>query len=745
MDELLSPNKKTKKKERNVHLSDDFFFDLQKKEGFYKNISDLKKEFNLKIDNLLKFQRENEEKLKDQITSILTKQKDLYEKYTNLKVKNDSINEINIFKSKTEGDIFTHSVKIEQLSKDVMNMMYKYDKIYLENFNFPGLVGNNGCRFRNFREYVKYQISKTDSILKEKTNIDEVIKNLNIKNIQMTENFTKQNEMLEKKIKQYTNLKFDEITKNINSLPDVFIQKCEGLKIENSKYAADLLIQAKRLAESFDTIKKIEEDLTIKIAKFEEKNKELNIERNKEIDHILFESQGIKNDISYLTREIKTCTENESFYVNKIDKIEKNHTNVTSKIDTLSVEIEKVSQCVTNCTKMINAYNNSTYNNGLFMSKLNSLTSSNNESTKSSNSNSNINYNYNSSNNNNNSSQQIKSEIEKWNQIKKEIEKKIYFHDSKISDYNRANRKQIEQMKNEMDLKITDLSDKIKQNDRKHDQLKSHIDEFSNQNQIFTESLHNIKKYATDLNSTIKSFETKINQRDSTTKRELDKIKSQNESLNQNLYENNKNIQLLNTKVNELMDNIQKVSNSIKDNDSVDNSEPKYSRKVYKHQTNLKYNLPSQPSLNNSNSGIHFTNAYCNIPSVYPYSQRAKKTFFSSIELYNANLLLRKSESQKNIKVLAPDDIQLVKSPSSKLIKRKLSQKFNKTNAISYSKDPSSRMDSFSKIKERIHSNYQGGTFTSEMKKHKIKSVKLLYKHLPSFVPDQEIEDAFKK
>ena len=95
------------------------------------------------------------------------------------------------------------------------------------------------------------------------------------------------------------------------------------------------------------------------------------------------------------------------------------------------------------------------------MSKLNSLSSSNNESTKSTNSNSIINYN---SSNNNNNSQQNKSEVERWNQIKKEIEKKIYFHDSKISDYNKANRKQIEQMKNEMDLKITELLEQIKQN-----------------------------------------------------------------------------------------------------------------------------------------------------------------------------------------------------------------------------------------------------------------------------------------
>ena len=624
-----------------------------------------------------------------------------------------------------------------------MNMMYKYDKIYLDNFNFPGLIGNDGCRFQNFREYVKYQISKTDSFLKEKTNQDEVIQNLNLKNSQMIDNFAKQNEFLEKKIKQYTNIKFEEITKNMNSLPDVFINKCEGLKIENSKYAADLVIQAKRLAGSFDTIKKIEEELTTKIAQFEEKNKQLNIERNKEIDRILFESQEIKNDISYLTREIKTCTENESYYVDKINKIEKNHTNVTSKIDSLSVEVEKMNQAVNNCTKMINTNNNSTYSNSLFMSKLNSLSSSNNESTKSINSNSIINYNS-SNNNNNNNSQQNKSEVERWNQIKKEIEKKIYFHDSKISDYNKANQKQIEQMKNEMDLKITELLDQIKQNDRKHDQLKSNIDEFSNQNQLFTESLHNIKKYSRDLNSRIKSLESKINQRDST-KRDLDTIKSQNESFNRHLYENNQNIQLLNSRVNELMDNIQKVAHSIKDNDSLNNSNSNHIRKMSKHQTNIKYTVPSQPSLNNSNSGVHYTNVYCNVPSVYPYTQRAKKTFFSSIELYNANLLLRKSESQKNVKVSVPDDIQLVNSPSSNLIKKKLSQKFNKTNAGSNSKDLSSGMDSYSKIRERKHSNYQGGTFNSEMRKQKIKSVKLLYKHLPSFVPDQEIEDVFKQ
>ena len=182
--------------------TDSFFFDLQRKEGLYRNISELKKEFNNKLNNFLENQKQNEELISQRFTSIINKQNDLFTLFVDIKEKQDLIDSLPTFKRKIEEDTMTHAIKIEQLTKDLSNLMFKYDKIYLDNFHYPNLIGNDGCRFLNFKQYVTFTIKKIDELLKAKTNQDELIQSMAAKNEQNVANFLKLNANLEKKLKQ---------------------------------------------------------------------------------------------------------------------------------------------------------------------------------------------------------------------------------------------------------------------------------------------------------------------------------------------------------------------------------------------------------------------------------------------------------------------------------------------------------------------------------------------------------------
>ena len=56
-------------------------------------------------------------------------------------------------------------------------MAFKYDRIYIDNFNFPGLIGEEN-RFQNFKEYVFFQIETIDDLKSAKESNDNMIKQL---------------------------------------------------------------------------------------------------------------------------------------------------------------------------------------------------------------------------------------------------------------------------------------------------------------------------------------------------------------------------------------------------------------------------------------------------------------------------------------------------------------------------------------------------------------------------------------
>ena len=85
------------------------------------------KEINIKINNKFDLMEKNQKKLIDL--------------YVDLKRKTEIISEFPDFKIKTNEEIYSKKIQIEGIQKDMNDMAFKYDRIYIDNFNFPGLIG----------------------------------------------------------------------------------------------------------------------------------------------------------------------------------------------------------------------------------------------------------------------------------------------------------------------------------------------------------------------------------------------------------------------------------------------------------------------------------------------------------------------------------------------------------------------------------------------------------------------------
>ena len=121
------------------------------------------KEINIKINNKFDLMEKNQKKLIDL--------------FVDLKRKTEIISEFPDFKIKTNEEIYSNKIQIEGIQKDMNDMAFKYDRIYIDNFNFPGLIGEEN-RFQNFKEYVFFQIETTDDLKSAKESNDNMIKQL---------------------------------------------------------------------------------------------------------------------------------------------------------------------------------------------------------------------------------------------------------------------------------------------------------------------------------------------------------------------------------------------------------------------------------------------------------------------------------------------------------------------------------------------------------------------------------------
>ena len=246
---------------------------------FFQNeiLSDIKKlesKINLKIDKQI-------EDLKQKIIHSEKTTKNLSDKYEELftlthtfKDKNEEIDKILQFHSKVEDITSRNTSKIEKFEKDIGNISFKYDKILNMNLTLPGIIGTEKCKYKNLRDFLDYA-NKSIHILmthKDKQIIDfrsykdrleTTIKNFNL---QIDHVINKYKEFCSNSVKFCEN----QFEKRINETEE----KVQNLRIENNKYANDLLNECNNFRFQWKELeeykKKLESDYKNNLIKQEE-------------------------------------------------------------------------------------------------------------------------------------------------------------------------------------------------------------------------------------------------------------------------------------------------------------------------------------------------------------------------------------------------------------------------------------------------------------------------------------------
>ena len=305
-------NKNSPNFKKQIFSKEDFLNDLEEIKNFVKKeILNIKNKINEINNNVI-----------NSLNNFNLNQKTLLNFYYELNSKSKIFSDFEENKLLIKNKFNEFSLKISENEKFLLNLQYKFDKIYLENFFYPSLIGNEKTRFKTFKDLIEFLIEKIDFFIEFKKKNEKIINEIN-ENCDKNLKFSlKQIEINENKNKIY----FDNFKKEIDEKFVFFykemIKKTEELKIQNSNYSLNLikktdeLIKLKNEFDNFNSIIKNSIEKTKKT--FDEMEKK----RNNQIDVLInkineFDKKINKNEKNDFNEKIKILFD-------KIEKINKN-------------------------------------------------------------------------------------------------------------------------------------------------------------------------------------------------------------------------------------------------------------------------------------------------------------------------------------------------------------------------------------------------------------------------------------
>ncbi len=235
--------------------------DLNKfKEEILSLISENNKKIEEKIE-IYKSEITKQEKEYDAITKRINSQySEILSSQAQINTKFDELKGYNAFVAKTTDQITTHEIRISTIKMDLNKAIEKYDKIYLENFVVPGVIGNY-CKYKNCKDFIEdtlNQFSKLNSFKERnildlksyKEKLEGIIKTFQI----MIDNSIKTN-------MQYSNEIGAKTERNCKDMIEIVNEKMMELRIENTKYAIELKEKSLDLSKDWEKILKIKEEI----------------------------------------------------------------------------------------------------------------------------------------------------------------------------------------------------------------------------------------------------------------------------------------------------------------------------------------------------------------------------------------------------------------------------------------------------------------------------------------------------
>ena len=172
----------------------------------------------------------------------------------------DKLNSYESFSTKTNDQLISHEIRINNLREEYNKSVQKYDKIYLDNLELPGYIGKYS-KYKNcqvfFDEVIK-EINKFNSY-KEKNTLDLKAYKDKLELIIKTFNTLVDNN--NKSHIKYINEMNEKNNKDCKNMIDALGDRMTEMRIENSRYAVELIGKSINLTKEWDKIQGIKEEI----------------------------------------------------------------------------------------------------------------------------------------------------------------------------------------------------------------------------------------------------------------------------------------------------------------------------------------------------------------------------------------------------------------------------------------------------------------------------------------------------
>ena len=481
---IVKTQLKNKKEFQKNNSSPSFFKEIYEKDDFLQEIRIIReycKEQIMKLSSLIK---EINIRIEHKIETMKSNQNKLIELYVDSKLKKEIISDYPVFKIKTNEEFYNHQIKIEDIRKDIDNISFKYDKIYIDNFKFPGFIGDKESRFKNFKEYVFFLIDSIDDLKSSKIYQEKIIKQFEKKFDDNIKFFVKQIQNSEKICKQYTDNQKKKIEIIIKDIPNEFVKKFDDIRLENNKYAVKLLNRCDDLSELQNNLEHLSNVMEKKINEYEEMFKRINEEKNEKLDLL----------------------------VNKLNTIEE-------IVDSMNDFYLKKQNFEEDCYEQIKVMNNEIINlKNIINNEINSNKKDNNDD----------NNKKNKKQINNNDDSVTKLDLVN---LKQNFEKQFLKIEKNLETNHREIRKEKIVLEEKLDKKILDFNTEIKNILSLKDKT---INNLLEKNNLIDKTLYEYKKIFKELNSKILEIDHLINEKKKIID-EIEKIKKENTYINTTL------------------------------------------------------------------------------------------------------------------------------------------------------------------------------------------------------------------
>ena len=208
--------------------------------------------------------QEDKKEYSDQMKLIADNYRAILSSQAALNNKIEKIANIELFMNKTNDQLITHEIRINNLSSDFIKATQKYDKIYLDNLELPGYIGKF-AKFKNCQAFFENIIKELDKVnqYKEKNNMDNkaykekldgIIKSMHL--------LLKNNNESQMKIIKQLN---DKCLKESKEMNESLSNRMCDLRIENAKYSMDLVKKNDEMNKEWKKILEIKDNIITQV------------------------------------------------------------------------------------------------------------------------------------------------------------------------------------------------------------------------------------------------------------------------------------------------------------------------------------------------------------------------------------------------------------------------------------------------------------------------------------------------